>query len=156
MKDTAHALDSNAKTAVVEGLHKALADLSVTTKKAQFFHWNVTGMAFGSLHALFEEMYNDHFGAQDEVAERIRALGAFTEGSYAEALERSTVTEAKAVIPAEEMVADMAKSQETISASLKALAETATENGDPLTEDLAIARAQVHEKFAWILRAHLG
>ncbi|RED11892.1 Dps family protein [Pontivivens insulae] len=156
MKDTAHDLNATQKTEVVEGLHQALADLSVTTKKAQFFHWNVTGMSFGSLHALFEEIYNDHFAAQDEVAERIRALGAFTEGSYAEALDRTTVSEAKTVVSAEQMVEDMAVSQETISAALKELAEAATSNGDPLTEDLAIGRAQVHEKFAWILRAHLG
>ena len=156
MKDIAHKLDTNAKTAVVEGLHNALADISVATKKAQFYHWNVTGMAFGSLHALFEEIYNDHFAAQDEIAERIRAVGAFTEGSYAEALERTRITEAKKVIPAEEMVADMAETQEAISARLQELAETSAGNGDDLTEDLAIGRAQAHEKFAWMLRAHLG
>ena len=112
-------------------------------------------MAFGSLHALFEQIYNDHFGAQDEIAERIRAIGAFTEGSYAEALERTKIEEAKKVIPAAEMVEDMARTQEAISARLQELAETASGNGDDLTEDMAIGRAQVHEKFAWILRAHL-
>ncbi len=156
MKDTAHALSANQKAAVTEGLHNALADVSIVTKKAQFYHWNVTGMAFGSLHALFEEIYTDHFAAQDEIAERIRALGAYTEGSYAQAIERSDIEEATAVIPAEKMVEDMAVSQEAISASLKSLAETATDQGDDLTEDLAIGRAQAHEKFAWMLRAHLG
>ncbi|QPH55521.1 Dps family protein [Pontivivens ytuae] len=156
MKDTAHDLSANAKTAVVEGLHNALADVTVATKKAQFYHWNVTGMAFGSLHALFEEIYTDHFAAQDEMAERIRALGDFTEGSFAQALERSDIEEAKNVIPAEKMVEDMAEAQEMISGSLKTLAETATKQGDDLTEDLAIGRAQAHEKFAWMLRAHLG
>lgn len=155
MKDTAHELNQNEKTAIVEGLHQALSDTSVTTMKAQFYHWNVKGMAFGSLHALFEEIYTDHFGAQDELAERIRALGEPTEGNYKAYLDRSKVAEATQVIPAAEMVSDMAKAQETVAATLRALASEAGEQRDPLTEDLAIARAQVHEKFAWMLRAHI-
>lgn len=154
MTDTAHELDQNEKAAIVEGLHQALADTSVTTMKAQFYHWNVTGMAFGSLHALFQEIYEDHFAGQDELAERIRALGVPTEGNYKAYIDRSKVAEATKVIPAADMVADMAKTQETLSATMRALASEAGEQSDPLTEDLAIARGQVHEKFAWMLRAH--
>ena len=49
----------------------------------------------------------------------------------------------------------MKEAEETIAATLRSLANEAAEQRDPLTEDLAIARAQVHEKFAWMLRAHL-
>ncbi|MEO1001368.1 MAG: DNA starvation/stationary phase protection protein, partial [Pseudomonadota bacterium] len=34
-------------------------------------------------------------------------------------------------------------------------ADAAEKNGDLLTQDLAIERGQTHEKFAWMLRAHL-
>ena len=39
-------------------------------------------MAFGPLHALFQQMYEDHFTAQDELAERIKALDAHAEGRH--------------------------------------------------------------------------
>ncbi|WP_316013820.1 DNA starvation/stationary phase protection protein [Roseobacter sp. HKCCA0434] len=155
MADTAHELNTNEKTAIVEGLHNALADTSVTTMKAQFYHWNVTGPEFGSLHALFEEIYGDHFAGQDDIAERIRALGDYSEGSYKQFLERSNIEEATKVLPALEMVEDLAKAQETVAAGLRELADLATEQRDPLTEDLAIERGRIHEKFAWMLRAHL-
>ena len=53
---------------------------AVTTMMAQNFHWNVTGMAFGPLHALFQEIYEDHFTAQDDLAERIRTIGHAVDG----------------------------------------------------------------------------
>ena len=155
MEDTAHELKKNEKTAIVEGLHQALADTSVATMKSQFYHWNVKGMSFGSLHAMFQEIYEDHFTGQDDLAERVRALGAPAEGSYKAFLERTKIKEATEVISAENMVRDMTQTQETIAATLRSLAQEAGEQRDPLTEDLAIARAQVHEKFAWMLRAHL-
>lgn len=155
MEDTAHELKKNEKTAIIEGLHQALADTSVATMKSQFFHWNVKGMSFGSLHAMFQEIYEDHFAGQDELAERVRALGEPVEGSYKFFLERTRIKEATQVISAKDMVADMKEAEETIAATLRSLANEAAEQRDPLTEDLAIARAQVHEKFAWMLRAHM-
>lgn len=54
------------------------------------------------------------------------------------------------------MIKAMAKAQDTLAATLAGAAAVAEEHGDLLTQDLAIARGQVHEKFAWLLRAHLG
>ncbi|MEO0761912.1 MAG: DNA starvation/stationary phase protection protein, partial [Pseudomonadota bacterium] len=42
-----------------------------------------------------------------------------------------------------------------LAASSPACARVAASHGDMLTEDLCIARGQTHEKFAWMLRAHL-
>ena len=41
---------------------------------AQNFHWNVTGMAFGPLHDLFQKIYEDHFTAQDDLADTTNVL----------------------------------------------------------------------------------
>jgi starvation-inducible DNA-binding protein len=68
----------------VNGLELALASTAVATAKAQNFHWNVTGMAFAPLHALFEEIYAEHFEAQDTFAERIRMLGRSVDGRQSE------------------------------------------------------------------------
>jgi len=155
MAEAATNLSPAAIAEIVEGLTQSLAETSVTTMKAQNFHWNVTGMGFGPLHALFQEIYEDHFEGQDELAERIKAIGGFAEGRYAVYLERSRVQEHDGHATDKEMIADLQSSQEQISATLRALAMTADKHEDIVTNDLAIERADKHDKFAWMLRAHL-
>jgi starvation-inducible DNA-binding protein len=155
MTNIATKLAPNALEEVVEGLTQAVAEISVETMKAQNYHWNATGMAFGPLHEMFQKIYEDHFEAQDELAERIKALGAHAVGRYDAYLKRSKITECDGNIPAEQMIANLQKDQETIAGTLNALADLAEKHGDMITNDIAIGRATAHEKFAWLLGAHL-
>ena len=157
MAEIAMDLSPDARTEIVEGLTQAIAEISVETMKAQNFHWNVTGMAFKPLHDLFQEIYEDHFEAQDDLAERVKALGAHAVGRYDSFLKRSKIAECErdGDLPAEKMVENLAADQETIAGTLNALADLAEKHGDMITNDIAIERATVHEKFAWMLRSHL-
>ena len=123
---------------------------------AQNFHWNVKGMAFAPLHELFQTIYEDHFTAQDDLAERIRSLDAHAEGTLAGMITRSKVKEHDGHATDKEMITAMLDAQETLASTLAGTGALAAEHGDTLTEDLCIARGQEHEKFAWFLRAHLG
>ena len=156
MTQTAAALSTDARTAIAEALNQSVAETAVATMLAQNFHWNVTGMAFGPLHDLFQTIYEDHFVAQDDLAERIKALEAHAEGTLAGMLERSKVKEHEGHATDKEMIKAMQTAQETLAATLAGAGELAAEHGDTLTEDLCIARGQTHEKFAWMLRSHLG
>lgn len=147
---------ANSDGAIADALNQALADTVVTTMMAQNFHWNVKGMAFGPLHALFQEIYEDHFAAQNDIAERIRALDAPADGVLAHLVGRSRLTEQDGPAAATEMIAALQTAQETVAHTLAEAGRIAADNGDTLTEDLMIARGQVHEKFAWMLRAHLA
>ena len=93
MTQTAIALSTDARTAIADALNQCVAETAVTTMMAQNFHWNVKGMAFGPLHDLFQKVYEDHFEAQDDLAERVRALNAHAEGTFAGMIDRSKVTE---------------------------------------------------------------
>ena len=62
MTQTAVALSVDARTAIADALNQSVAETAVTTMLAQNFHWNVKGMAFGPLHELFQQIYEDHFG----------------------------------------------------------------------------------------------
>ncbi|MEQ6249979.1 DNA starvation/stationary phase protection protein [Sulfitobacter sp. HNIBRBA3233] len=156
MTETAKSLPNDTQARIVDALNQSLAETAVTTMLAQNFHWNVKGMAFGSLHALFQEIYEDHFAAQDDLAERVRALGGHAEGRLATMLERSKVAESDGHATDKEMISMMHSAQETLAKTLADAAETSAEAGDSLSEDLCIARGQVHEKFAWMMRAHLA
>lgn len=156
MKNIKVDIAPDAKAEIITGLHQALAETAILTLKAQNFHWNVTGMSFGALHALFQKIYEDHFVAQDDLAERIKALDGHADGRYSEFLKRSAIAEAStSKLDAKAMVEALKADQETASATLRALADLTDKHGDWVTNDLAIGRANAHDKFAWMLRAHL-
>ncbi len=155
MTQTASALTTDARAAIVEALNQSVAETAVTTMLAQNFHWNVTGMAFAPLHELFQQIYEDHFTAQDDLAERLKALDGHAEGTLAGMVKRSKVSEFEGQADAGTMIKAMLEAQETLASTLAGTGELAAQHGDTLTEDLCIARGQVHEKFAWFLRSHL-
>ena len=146
-------VDSNS---LVREIFLALADTSVETVKAQSYHWNVSGPQFSALHDLFQQIYEDHFRAQDALAERIKSLGGHVDGRYSTFLNSSTLMECDGRVTSERMIRNLASDQESLSASLQNLARVADENGDLVTNDLAVMRAGTHDKFGWILRSHIG
>ena len=125
MTNIATKLAPSALEDVVEGLTQAVAETCVETMKAQNYHWNVTGMAFGPLHELFQKIYEDHFEAQDELAERIKALGAHAVGRYDAFQKRSKIAECDGTLSAEQMVANLRDDQQALAGTLNALAEVA-------------------------------
>jgi starvation-inducible DNA-binding protein len=102
------------------------------------------------------KIYEDHFEGQDELAERVKALEGHAEGRLSEFLKRSAISESDGRLSAQQMIEQLKADQETLSATLRALAELAEQHGDIVTTDMAIERAHTHDKFAWMLRAHLG
>lgn len=141
--------------AVAQGLNTLLADSYVLFLKTQNYHWNVTGPYFNTLHLMFETQYQDLFAAIDEVAERLRALGHRAPGSLAAFGKLSEIKEETATPKAEHMLRNLVKDHETVIASCEALIKASGEAGDDATQDLAITRLQTHQKFHWMLKAHL-
>ena len=143
---------------VAQAMYQCVAETAVTTMMAQNFHWNVTGMAFGPLHALFQDIYEDHFQAQDELAERIRSMGHSVDGRLSAMIDISKVIEDPEGFRKndKEMVTALAEAQKTLAATLAGASDIAAANGDKLTEDLCVERGRAHEKFAWLLRSHVS
>jgi len=156
MSQPASDLSPSAQTAIADALNQCVAETAVTTMLAQNFHWNVTGMAFGPLHDMFQKIYEDHFSGQDDLAERIKAIGQHAEGQLSGMLQRSKVKESDGTQSDREMLKLMVEAQETLAATLAAAGSLAAQHGDTLTEDPTIARGQTPEPFACMLRAPLG
>jgi len=72
------------RAAIAQGLSRLLADTYVVYLKTHNFHWNVEGPMFQTLHQMFMEQYTETWNAIDLVAERIRSLGHYAPGTYAE------------------------------------------------------------------------
>ncbi len=136
MTQTAVALATDARTAIAEALNQSVAETAVATMLAQNFHWNVTGMAFGPLHDLFQKMYEDHFIAQDDLAERIKALDAHAEGTLAGMIKRSKVKEFEGKASDKEMIKVM---QEPVLVFLDLLEQRFLRFGHRTTQAMALA-----------------
>jgi len=139
----------------LEELCRLLADSYTLDLKTHNFHWNVTGPMFTTLHTLFETQYNELALAVDEIAERIRTLGAPAPGTYVEFAQLTAVKEAKGVPSAPQMVRLLTADQATVSAAAQRVVEASQAAGDEASADLGIRRLQVHQKNAWMLRSHL-
>ena len=72
------------RSAVAAELSKMLADSYTLYLMTHNFHWNVEGPMFNTLHNMFMTQYTEEWTALDQIAERIRALGHFAPGTYAE------------------------------------------------------------------------
>jgi starvation-inducible DNA-binding protein len=139
----------------VDALSRLLADSYTLYLKTHNFHWNVKGPMFTTLHTLFETQYTELALAVDEIAERIRAVGAPAPGSYAAFSKLTSLKESETVPSAIEMVEQLAADQEAVAKSAARVLEAAQTLDDEVSADMAIGRMQVHEKNAWMLRSHL-
>ena len=144
------------RQAIAQGLSRVLADTYTLYLKTHNFHWNVEGPMFNTLHLMFETQYTELALAVDLIAERIRALGFPAPGSYREFAELSSVEDSAGRPVAMDMIAQLAKDQETVVRTARAVFALADESNDQPTADLLTQRMQVHEKTAWMLRAMLA
>ena len=143
------------KQTVVQALEGLLADSYTLYLKTHNFHWNVTGPMFTTLHTLFETQYTELALAVDEIAERIRALGAPAPGSYTQFVERAKVKEDTGVPKATDMIRRLVADHELVAATARRVVRAGTEAEDDASVDLGVRRIEVHEKSAWMLRSHL-
>jgi starvation-inducible DNA-binding protein len=148
-------IDESDRLAIAEGLSRLLADSYTLYLKTHNYHWNVTGPMFQTLHLMFEEQYNELALAVDEIAERIRALGALAPGTYREFGELSSIPEDDDRPDAKEMIRRLVKGQEAVARTARSVFPTVESASDEPTADLLTQRMQVHEKTAWMLRSLL-
>jgi starvation-inducible DNA-binding protein len=141
---------------VVEALRKVVADSYALMGQTHICHWNVRGPAFFSLHTAFEEQYTELFGAIDEIAERIRALGAFAPGGLGNLARMAGIEEIPEDADAKRMVSHLVAANEHLVKDLEKARDLAAKHKDAETEDMMIARIQVHEKTNWMLRSFLA
>jgi starvation-inducible DNA-binding protein len=138
---------------IADGLSRVLADTYSLYLKTHYFHWNVTGPQFNSLHLMFEQQYTELATAVDDIAERIRALGVFAPGSYGAFAELSSIPETREVPSAEEMVRLLVEGNEAVAKTARSVFPAAERGNDESTADLLTGRLRVHEKTAWMLRS---
>jgi starvation-inducible DNA-binding protein len=148
-------IEENDRKDIADGLCRLLADTYTLYLKTHYFHWNVTGPLFNSLHLMFEQQYTELALAVDSIAERIRTLGYTAPGSYSEYAELSSIKETRNVPKAEEMVQLLVEGNEAVVRTARSVFPIAEKANDESTADVLTQRMSLHEKNAWMLRSML-
>ncbi|MEM1325980.1 MAG: DNA starvation/stationary phase protection protein [Bacteroidota bacterium] len=145
------------RSKVVEILSYLLADEHLLYIKLRNYHWNIEGMSFQALHEFFQEQYTTLEGSIDDIAERIRSLGAYSPGSMQEFREMARLNETghlngKDIDMLENILADHEMIIQVLRGNVD---ETAEQLNDAGTADFLTALMEMHEKMAWMVRSHL-
>lgn len=144
--------DADLKT-VGEALQGALVDLIDLSLVAKQVHWNVIGSRFRSIHLQLDEVVTTARTHSDVVAERASALGINPDGRAASVASGSAIGEVPtgwiqdqdAVrIMVDALVAVIERMRERVAA---------TDEPDPVTQDLLIGLTAELEKHAWMFQA---
>lgn len=140
---------------IAEGLSRLLADTYTLYLKTHYFHWNVTGPMFNTLHLMFEGQYTELALAVDLVAERIRSLDIYAPGTYRDFVKLSSIKESESVPHAQDMIKELVAGHEAVCRTARSVFPAAEAASDEATADLLTQRLQLHEKTAWMLRSLL-
>ncbi|WP_054635375.1 Dps family protein [Thalassobacillus sp. C254] len=141
---------------LINGLNTQLANWNVLYTKLHNYHWNVTGSDFFTLHAKFEEFYNEAGTYIDEIAERILTINGRPIATLKEYLEHSTIEEASGTEDSKEMVKAVVNDFTHLITEANDVIENAEGNNDESTADMFIQIKTSLEQHTWMLNAFLG
>jgi starvation-inducible DNA-binding protein len=136
-------------------LNQVLADSYALMALTHLAHWNVEGEGFFALHTAFQTQYEELFTAIDEIAERVRALGAYAIGGLDKLARTAQMKEFASPLPQEDYVKLLVAANEKLLADAAKARDLAGEANDPESQDLMIGRITLHQKTVWMLRSFL-
>ena len=140
---------------LTESLNQVLADSYALMALTHLAHWNVEGPGFFALHTAFQTQYEELFTAIDEIAERVRALGAYALGGLDTLAKTAQLKEFGSPLAQEDYVRLLVTANQKLVADAAQARDLAEEANDPESQDLMIARITVHQKTIWMLRSFL-
>ncbi|MGF6948058.1 starvation-inducible DNA-binding protein [Neobacillus sp. B4I6] len=113
------------------------------------------GPHFFTLHAKFEELYEEAAATIDEFAEQLLTIGGSPISTLKEYLQLATIEETSETLTAEEMVQTIVHDFSLIIDELKAGMEVAEQNNDEVTSDMFLGLLGKLNKHNWMLQSFL-
>ena len=141
---------------LVDGMKVFLASNFTLYLKTHGAHWNVTGMFFQSLHALFEEQYTDLQEQVDTIAEKICELDHFAPASLQEYQNNSIIDDQIGVLDAKGYLERLLMDNERMIMFLNKLFGIAQSANNQAIMNYIAERLDQHAKNRWKLRTSLN
>ena len=148
-------ITSKNDTRLSESLNQVLADSYALMSLTHLAHWNVEGPGFFALHTAFQTQYEELFTAIDEIAERLRSLGAYAIGGLGKFAETAQMKEFASPLAQEDYVRLLIAANEKLVTDAARARDLAGEANDPESQDLMIGRITLHQKTIWMLKSFL-
>jgi starvation-inducible DNA-binding protein len=143
--------------AVAEELNKLLADEVVLYIQTRNYHWNIEGSNFYQMHLFYEKQYMQLDEIMDQVAERIRIIGHYTEARLVDYLKLTNLVEQSYTNAQPNQLKNLLASHETIINNLRRLISQFSDSHKDLGSSDFVTQLLVrHETMAWMIRAYLG
>ncbi len=136
-------------------LNQQISNWNVLYTKLHRFHWYVKGPHFFTLHAKFEELYEEAAATIDEFAEQLLTLDGSPVSTLKEYLQLATIEETTEKLTAEEMVQTIVKDFSLMIDELKTGMEVAEQNNDEVTSDMFLDLIGKLNKHNWMLKSFL-
>ncbi|MEO6315272.1 MAG: DNA starvation/stationary phase protection protein [Chitinophagaceae bacterium] len=154
---TSIGIDQKDLKEVAHLLNGLLADEFVLYTKTRNAHWNIEGPDFYNKHKFFEEQYQQLDQIVDDIAERIRSLGHYAPGTLALFLQLTHLTEqTMEKNDAEGFITSLLTDHESVIIHFREnIIPMAGKLHDAGTSDFITGLVEIHEKMAWMLKAHL-
>jgi len=115
----------------------------------------VEGPGFFALHTAFQTQYEELFTAIDEIAERIRARGAYAIGGLGKLAQVARMREFGSLLSQANYVRALIAGNQKLIADAAQARDLAGEANDAESQDLMIARITLHQKTVWMLKSFL-
>jgi starvation-inducible DNA-binding protein len=145
-------LSSNAVPEIAEALNGLVADSYALYTKTKNFHWHVSGPHFRDYHLLFDEQAAEIFATVDDLAERVRKLGARTIHSIGEIAKLQTIKDNdKEFVPPTEMLTELMNDNKSVIKRMRAAHEIADKHEDVATASILENFIDQAEKRNWFL-----
>jgi starvation-inducible DNA-binding protein len=145
-------LSGNAVPEIAEALNGLVADSYALYTKTKNFHWHVSGPHFRDYHLLFDDQATEIFATIDELAERVRKLGARTVHSIGEIAKLQTIKDNdKDFVAPADMLTELMADNKTVIKAMRAAHEIADKHEDVATASILENFIDAAEKRNWFL-----
>jgi len=145
-------LSDNAIPEIAEALNGLVADSYALYTKTKNFHWHVSGPHFRDYHLLFDEQATEIFATVDELAERVRKLGAKTVHSIGEIARLQTIKDNdKDYVAPGDMLVELMNDNKLVIKRMRAAHEIADKHDDVATASILENFIDAAEKRNWFL-----
>ena len=145
-------LSDNAIPEIAEALNGLVADSFALYTKTKNFHWHVSGPHFRDYHLLFDEQAVEIFATIDELAERVRKLGARTVHSIGEISKLQSIKDNdKDFVSPDDMLTELMNDNKQVIRRMRAAHEIADKHEDVATASILENFIDAAEKRNWFL-----
>lgn len=142
--------------AIAQKLNTILADEFLLSLKTRNYHWNVEGSNFMEMHKFYEGLYDELDAIVDEVAERVRTLGHYSEGRMVDFLKLTNLEEEAYSNDQNTQLKSLLNDHETMVRQLRKDIDMMQDKyKDAGNADFLTGLMEKHEKWAWFIRSYL-